>query len=253
MSEGEPLTEVWTPSFSDEEPFAVDLLDLLNLGHSAGIRLGSTTPGKLVQLFGEPRIRSDGADPHSILLNFDSGSAYFRGGARLFSLSYNCHPDYGKLERWSVSEQLGYDNIGLADLWIGAYASNYSLRLGGRCVSYFSTFPKLIQYQPAGFDFENSCACRTTRQPPACPGKAGSTRALAGLRIDHLRRPPTQRPHLFRLLPCRIANLRFQRPAAGLNFIPIREQLRVAHGADPPNLNDRHAQLSVRKTATYAS
>jgi hypothetical protein len=150
-----PADGVWTPSFHDQQSFAVELLDLLNLGGSAGIRLGTTTPGELVQMLGEPRFRKEGADPHSLLLDFDKGSAYFRDGVRLSSLDYNCHPHYGEPERWSLeSEQRGHDEVGLADLWIGAYDSNYCLRLGGRCVSYFSTFPKLIQYRPAGFDYE---------------------------------------------------------------------------------------------------
>ena len=156
MTEREPPADaVWTPTFHDEQPFAIELLDLLNLGASAGVRLGATTPGELVQMLGEPRSRNEGADAHSLLLEFDKGSAYFRDGARLSSLGYNCHPHYGEPERWSLeSEQLGYDEVGLADLWVGGYDSNHSLRLAGRCVSYFSTFPKLIQYRPAGFDYE---------------------------------------------------------------------------------------------------
>jgi hypothetical protein len=156
VSEREPPADaIWTPIVHEQQPVAIELLDLLNLGASAGIRLGATTPGELVQLLGEPRSRKEGAEPHSLLLDFDKGSAFFRDGVRLSSLDYNCHPHYGEVERWSIeSEQLGYDDVGLADLWIGAYDSNYSFRLAGRCVSYFSTFPKLIQYRPAGFDYD---------------------------------------------------------------------------------------------------
>lgn len=156
MSEQDcPANGVWVPTLHDQQALAVELLDLLNLGGSAGIRLGITTPDELVQLLGEPRLRNEGVDPRSVLLDFEKGSAYFPDGARLSSLSYNCHPRYGESERWSIeSEQLGHDNVGLADLWIGSYDSNFSLRLAGRCVSYFSTFLKLIRYRPADFDFE---------------------------------------------------------------------------------------------------